>query len=73
MVGNLANQKSFFLTGVAADIWQAIAQHGDVEQVVMSLLRSYDVEEATLRYDVETFIDELYAQGLLVKCDRLSS
>ncbi|NEU76656.1 PqqD family peptide modification chaperone [Hassallia byssoidea VB512170] len=67
VVGNLATGESFCLTGVAADIWQAYAQHGDVEQVVMSLLSSYDVEEATLRCDVETFIDELYTQGLLVK------
>ena len=70
VIGNLATQESFCLTGVGADIWQAIAQHGDVEQVVTSLLSSYDVEEATLRCDVETFIDELYAQGLVVKCDR---
>jgi Coenzyme PQQ synthesis protein D (PqqD) len=68
VVGNLATQESFCLTGVAADIWQAIIEHGDVEQVVMSLLSSYDVEEATLRCDVETFIDELYIQGLLIKC-----
>jgi hypothetical protein len=70
VIGNLATQESFCLTGVAADIWQAVVEHGDIEEVVMSVLSSYDVEETTLRCDVETFIDELYAQGLLVKCDR---
>ncbi|BAZ11060.1 hypothetical protein NIES4071_28850 [Calothrix sp. NIES-4071] len=69
VIGDLATQESFCLTGVAADIWQAIVEYGDVEQVITSLLSSYNVEEDTLRCDVETFIDELYASGLLIKCN----
>ena len=70
VIGNLATQESFCLTGVAADIWLAIIEHGNLEKVVTELLRRYEVDEATLRLDVETFTDELYAQDLLIKCDQ---
>jgi hypothetical protein len=68
VIGNLTTQESFYLTGVAADIWQAMMEYGDIEKVMTSLLGSYDVEEVTLRRDVETFVGDLYAQGLLVVC-----
>jgi hypothetical protein len=70
VIGNLTTQESFYLTSVAADIWQAIIKYGDMEKVITSLLESYDVEEVTLRHDVQTFVDGLYAQGLLVRENR---
>ena len=70
VIGNLETQESFGLTDLAADIWLAIIEHGNLEKVVTALLRSYEVDEATLRSDVDTFIRELHAQGLLVKCDQ---
>ncbi|MDF5733210.1 MAG: PqqD family peptide modification chaperone [Rhizonema sp. PD38] len=69
VIGHLATQESFCLTGIAADIWLAIIEHGNLEKVVTALLRSYEVDEATLRLDVDTFTNDLYAQGLLTKCD----
>ncbi|RAM51553.1 MAG: hypothetical protein C6Y22_10845 [Hapalosiphonaceae cyanobacterium JJU2] len=65
VIGNLATQESFYLTGVAADIWQAIIEYGEIEKVITSLLEDYDIEEAILRCDVETFVNDLYTQNLL--------
>ena len=68
VIGNQKTQESFGLTDLAADIWLAIVEHGSFEKVVTALLRSYEVDEATLRSDVDTFVHKLHAQGLLVKC-----
>ncbi len=67
VIGNQKTQESFGLTDIAADIWLALVEYGSVEKVVTALLTSYEVDEATLRCDVDTFVRELLAQGLLIK------
>jgi len=65
LIGNLETQTSFSLDGVAADIWKALVEFGNVEQIVTSLLNTYEVDEDYLRSDVHTFINQLDSQGLL--------
>jgi hypothetical protein len=67
VIGNLATQESFCLTGVAADIWQAIFECSNLEEVITVLLQNYDIDEATLHTDVNTFINELCGRGLLTQ------
>ncbi|QDL09333.1 hypothetical protein DP113_16690 [Brasilonema octagenarum UFV-E1] len=69
VIGNLETQQSFGLTDLAADIWLAIVEHGNLEEVITVLLKIYDINETTLRSDVDIFIDQLYAEGLLIKLD----
>ncbi|HRX36016.1 MAG TPA: PqqD family peptide modification chaperone [Aestuariivirga sp.] len=57
--------KYFGLEDTAARIWQLIAEPISVRQIVDALTRDYQVDEATCRRDVATFLDELADQGLI--------
>lgn len=69
ILGNLKTGKSFRLEGIAADMWRAIVAYGNPEDVVVALLKTYEVELDRLRTDLETFITRLCAQGLLEGTD----
>ena len=55
----------FGLRGMAGAMWRALAAYGDTDAAAEYLLRFYDVDEATLRSDLDSFRDELLAKGLL--------
>ena len=65
VVGNLASGTCFNLNGVAADIWRAIVEHGNLKDVTGTLLRNYDADEAVLRSDLNAFVAQLLDRGLL--------
>lgn len=65
IVGNTETRASFTLTGVAADMWRRIVEHGNLDEAVASLLREYDVDPSTLRADLRGFVEDLLAQDLL--------
>jgi hypothetical protein len=69
VVGDLEAEKSFCLADVAADMWRAIVEYGNVEDVVAALLREYDVDEATLQVDLRAFVGDLLTRGLLEQSD----
>jgi len=50
---------------VGSRIWELLAEHGQVDLVVERLLSEYEVDEATLRADVERFVSELVDKGLV--------
>jgi Coenzyme PQQ synthesis protein D (PqqD) len=56
----------YVLDDVGTRIWQLLTEHGDVEQVVSSMLAEFDVDEATLRTDLEALVARLTAAGLVV-------
>jgi hypothetical protein len=64
-IGNLKTGESFVLEGVGADMWRAIVECGDLEEAADALLRTYDIDGATLRADLRTFVRDLLSQGLL--------
>jgi hypothetical protein len=68
VIGNVQTGQSFALEGVAADMWRAIVEYGDLEEVMTTLLRDYDVDKSTLQADLQAFIAELLEQGLLEQC-----
>jgi len=65
VVSNTKSGEYSGLIGVAADMWRALCEYDDLEDVTTALLRHYDIDEATLRADLHAFVEGLLARGLL--------
>ncbi len=65
VVANARTGESNCLTGVAADMWRSIVECGNRDEVVRSLLDRYEIDERTLKTDLEAMIGQLSAAGLL--------
>ncbi len=53
------------LDAVGTRIWELIAEKRTVGAVVAAMLEEFDVEEGTLRADVESLLRELESRGLV--------
>lgn len=53
------------LDDVGTRVWHLLVTHGDTETVVSQILAAYDVDEATLRRDLEPRRAALTAAGLV--------
>ena len=62
---NLATGTYFGLDPVGTRVWQLIGEDGTTETVLEALLAEYEVDEGTLRSDVEALIRALLEKGLL--------
>ena len=69
VVGNMETKASFSLTGVAADMWKAVVEHGTLEAAVATLSNEYEVDEGVLRADLRGFVEDLLARDLLERSD----
>ena len=65
---NAETGRVYNLEGIAAEMWRALAAYGDPQAVIQYLLPVYEVDEATLRKDLQVFMDQLLASGLLEPC-----
>ena len=65
VISNVETGEYSALIGVGADMWRALVEYDDLEDVVMALLRQYDIDKATLRTDLHAFVEGLLARGLL--------
>ena len=63
---DLDAERYYVLDDVGARCWNLLAEHGDMEQVVSSMLSEYDVDEATLRSDLGELLARLRSAGLVV-------
>jgi Coenzyme PQQ synthesis protein D (PqqD) len=63
---NLKTEHYFGLDPVGTRIWQVLGETSSAEQVVVKLLDEYEVDEATLRADVERLLSELTTAGLVL-------
>lgn len=64
---DLDGERYFSLEEVGARVWALLGEHdGDVEHVVATMLGEFDVDEVTLRRDVETLLAQLRERGLVV-------
>ncbi|HRE48046.1 MAG TPA: PqqD family protein [Aggregatilineales bacterium] len=63
---NMDTEKYFTLNESGTRMWEALQQHGTLDGAVAALLEEYDVEEATLRQDLTTLIEELRAAQLVI-------
>jgi hypothetical protein len=59
----------YVLDDVGARCWQLLADLGEVEAVVGAMLAEFDVDEATLRTDLDALLARLTAAGLVVSSD----
>jgi hypothetical protein len=67
---DLHSERYFALDDVGARCWLLLAEHGDVDQVVTSMLAEFDIDEATLRADLDGLLARLSAEGLVVPQDQ---
>jgi hypothetical protein len=56
----------FGLDTVGTRIWHLLAEQGDTDTIIPTLLHEYDVDEPQLRRDVDQLIRKLLDKGLLV-------
>ncbi|HEX2088037.1 MAG TPA: PqqD family protein [Solirubrobacteraceae bacterium] len=56
----------YALDDVGARVWQLLGEHGDVDAVVRAMLDEFDVDETTLRADLDELLARLRAAGLVV-------
>lgn len=63
---DLAAGVYFGLDPVASHIWTSLADHGDLQRAATALSEDYDVEPETALADVERWVADLAAKGLVV-------
>ena len=57
----------FSLDRIGARVWALIGEHDDLDAVVRAMLAEFDVDEATLRDDLDALLGRLRAAGLVVE------
>jgi hypothetical protein len=62
---NLKTEVYLGLNAVGTRMWSALNGAGSVQAAYDALLAEYEVEPATLRHELEEFIDQLIAQQLI--------
>lgn len=59
----------YALDDVGTRFWQLLNEHGDLDAVVTAMLAEFDVDEATLRSDLESLLARLGEAGLVEPAD----
>jgi hypothetical protein len=62
---DLETEATYALNEVGARCWELLADHDDLDAVVVALLEEFDVDEATLRADLDKLLARLRAADLV--------
>ena len=62
---NIESGKYFGLDSVGSRIWELIEKPLAFNELVLELLKEYDIEEKTCQQDVLAFLNKLHDQGLV--------
>jgi hypothetical protein len=62
---DLPNSQYFAITGVGSRVFQLLGEERTLDDLVATVVREYEVDEATARADVEVFVDRLDRARLL--------
>lgn len=62
---DLRGERYYSLDEVGTRIWALLAEHGHTETVCAHLMAMYEVDEETLRQDVQRFVFGLLDNGLI--------
>lgn len=60
-----SNEHYYGLDEVGSRFWQLLRQHQTLDPIVAALLEEYEVDETTLRADLERLVEELADTGLI--------
>lgn len=63
---NLQTKRYFSLNETGTRIWELVQQAADEEAIVATMIREYEVNEATARAEVRRILDELIEAQLIV-------
>ncbi|HEY8795386.1 MAG TPA: PqqD family protein [Gemmatimonadaceae bacterium] len=63
---NLQTKRYFSLNETGTRIWELVQQAADEESIVATMIREYEVDEATARTEVRRILDELIEAQLIV-------
>lgn len=55
----------FSLHGLGEQVWKLIEKGMEKEEIISALLAEYDVDELTVRADVEAFLNRLKSYGII--------
>lgn len=61
---DLASESYFGLDASAVEFWNAVQNSPNLEDAFRALLEKYDVDEETLRVDLNEFVHQLVERGL---------
>ncbi len=53
------------LSGVGARVWELIQRPQTIEQIVVTLVREYDVDKQRCRQDIEELLEDMASSGLV--------
>ena len=67
------SESYYTLDAVGTKFWQLFTDLDSVEMVIQQLLQIYDVDEVALLRDVNSFVEELVEEELLIGCDSVIS
>lgn len=62
---HLGTERYYGLDEVGSRLWQLLREHQTLDPIVAALLSEYEVEETTLRNDLERVLGELADLGLI--------
>lgn len=66
---NMANQQYYGLNDVGAQMWKSLTEAGSIADAEDRLLKMYEIEQSTLRSDLEALVRDLLKAGLLTPAD----
>lgn len=66
---NLDSESYHGLDDVGTRMWQALSQSANIQAAYESLLPEYEVDAATLRQDLEAFVENMVERGLVEVID----
>lgn len=62
---HMEEQRYYGLDPVGTEMWKLLMKHSDADAIIEELSRTYNVDEATLRRDLDALTRELISKGLL--------
>ncbi|MBO1579752.1 lasso peptide biosynthesis PqqD family chaperone [Bacillus sp. XF8] len=67
---SIHNGKYYNLGGIGGEIWDLINELTSVNQLVNTLMSRYTIEEEECKKQVLSFLNNLYAEGLILIDDK---
>ena len=62
---HLGTEAYYGLDDIGSRVWNLLKEYGAVEPVVAAILAEYNVDEASLRVDIDDLVGELASAGLI--------